>query len=68
MATAKPPRETNEPHFHLWVRHASGRMEWRLAWPYRSKQAARQWGQRNRPDQNIRVEECYLRKCAPKLD
>ncbi|MDE0205996.1 MAG: hypothetical protein OXP66_08210 [Candidatus Tectomicrobia bacterium] len=58
----------NRPHFHVWIRHRDGRMQYRLARGFWSKQAARQWAQRNRPDDQIRVEACENERCAPRLD
>ena len=39
----------NRGHFHTWVRHPDGRMQYKLARGHWSKQGARQWAKRNRP-------------------
>ena len=58
----------NRGHFHTWVRHRDGRMQYKLARGHWSKQGARQWAKRNRPADQIRVEACEQPDCAPKID
>ena len=58
----------NRAHYHIWIRHRDGKIQYRLAWPYWSKQAGRQWAKRNRPADQIKVEACEGERCAPKLD
>ena len=58
----------NRPHYHVWIRHRDGRMQYRLARGHAHKQGARQWAQRNRPADQIKVEACEGERCAPKLD
>ena len=43
-------------------------MFYKLAYAYVTRQACRQWGQRNRGDQEFMVLQCDDPKCAPKLD
>ena len=59
---------TNKPHYHVWLTAKGGRIFYRLAWPFESGQAARQWANRNRPDQECMVRQCDLLKCAPKFE
>ena len=58
----------NRGHYHVWIRHRDGRMQYKLTRGHWSKQGARQWASRNRPADQIRVEACEEARCAPQLD
>ena len=60
--------KANRPHYHLWIKAKSGRMFYRLAYPYESRQAARQWGKRNKPDSECMALKCDRLRCAPKFE
>ena len=57
----------NKPHFHVWIQHRDGRMIYRLARPFHTRQAARQWARRWRPEAECMVFQCERPECAPKL-
>ena len=59
----------NRPHFHVWLQAKTGRIFYKLARPYHTRQAARQAGMRRQHDPARRmVMQCADPKCAPKLD
>lgn len=61
----------NRPHFHVWLTARGGRIRYRLARGFWTKQAAHQWAARrykNEPWRTPKVEQCTEAKCAPKLD
>ena len=61
-------RETNKEHFHCWIVHRDGRMIYRLARGFHTRQAADQWGKRHRSEDDRLIRRCWLEKCAPSLD
>ena len=52
MATA------NRPHFHPWLEARTGRMIYRLSRGFWTRQAARQWAKRHRPDRPAVIRQC----------
>ena len=58
----------NRSHHHIWLRAATGRIYYRLARGFFTRQAAGQWGKRNRPDRERMILKCDGARCAPKLD
>ena len=61
------PAKANRPHYHVWIFHRTGRMSWRLARGFHTKQAANQWAGRNRAGEERMVRACTNPRCAPKL-
>ena len=63
--------KANRPHYHVWLKARGGRMRYRLARGFHTRQAAHQWSQRNyRGDRerDPKIEQCEDERCAPKLD
>ena len=63
--------KTNRAHYHVWVLARGGRIRYRLARPFWTRQAAHQWARRRyagEPDRDPKIEQCWEAKCAPKLD
>ena len=58
----------NRAHHHVWLRAATGRIYYRLARGFFTRQAAGQWGKRNRPDRERMILKCEEARCAPTLD
>lgn len=58
----------NRPHYHVWLEARTGRMIYRLARGFFTRQAARQWALRHRPDRKPIVRPCEDGKCRPRLD
>ncbi len=58
----------NRPHFHVWLEARTGRMIYRLARGFHTRQAARQWAKRHRPDRQTMVLQCTKQACRPRLD
>ena len=61
-------KKVNRPHYHVWAEARTGRMLYRLARAFHTRQAARQWAKRWYPDRPCTVRECFKPECAPKLD
>ena len=61
---------TNRPHFHIWQEARTGRIFYRLARPFHTRQAANQYGKRRNPDdpEKFMVRQCNSEKCKPKID
>ena len=64
--------KTNRPHFHLWAKARQpdgkpGRMLYRLARSFHTRQAARQWGKRHYAARETTVLQCSDPRCGPKL-
>ena len=59
---------SNRPHFHVWIDHRSGRMAYRLARPFHTRQAAATWAKRHRPGEKVIVRKCERPECRPRLD
>ena len=62
------PRETNKEHYHCWIVHRDGRMIYRLARGFHTRQAADQWAKRHRGKDERLIRRCWRAKCAPQLD
>lgn len=62
-----PPARTNRPHYHVWIFHRNGRMSYRLARPFFTRQAARAWAMRHRPKDEWMIRASHDPKTAPKL-
>lgn len=63
--------KANRPHFHVWLEARGGRMRYRLARPFHTRQAAAQWAKRRyagEPWRKPMVLNCWEEKCAPKLN
>ena len=60
--------KANRPHFHAWAKARTGRMIYRLARPFHTKQAARQWAKRHYPDRKTMILQCDGEDCRPKVD
>ena len=64
----------NRPHYHLWcmsrLKRAGrvGGIWYPLVRGFHTRQAAGQWGKRNRPDRERMILKCDGARCAPKLD
>ena len=69
MSTSPPaPLKPNRPHCHVWAEARTGRILYRLARPFWSRQAAGQWARRHYPDRETTIMKCERPECAPKLD
>ncbi len=59
----------NRPHFHVWFQAKTGRIFWKAARSFVTRQAAGQWAQRREDDPVKRmVLQCELDHCKPKLE
>lgn len=59
---------TNRPHYHVWLKAATGRIFYRLARGFHTRQAAAQWARRRQPASDRRmVIQCTREKCKPPL-
>ena len=69
-----PNRAQDRDHYHLWSmshRKRAGRVGgiwYPLVRGFHTRQAAGQWGKRNRPDRERMILKCEEACCAPKLD
>ena len=64
-------RKTNRPHHHCWALARGGRMFYRVARSFSTKQACSQWAKRNygeKLEKEFMVRQCENPDCAPKLD
>ena len=64
----------NRPHYHLWCASRPkragrvGGIWYPLVRGFHTRQAAGQWGKRNRPDRERMILKCEAARCGPKLD
>ncbi len=60
--------KANRPHFHIWLQAKGGKIFYKLAKGYHTRQAAGQAGKRRQPDPEKRmVIQCDREECRPKL-
>ncbi len=57
----------NRPHFHPWLKAATGRAFFR-ARSFHTRQAARQWALRRAGADDLLVRPCTCTRCKPALD
>ena len=63
------PDRANKPHYHVWLLARTDKIFYKLAWPFNTRQAARQWAMRREPDGDRRIViQCFKRHCGPKID
>lgn len=58
----------NQPHFHVWRLVKTGRIFYRIARGFHTRQAARQWASRRESDpERYMIRQCVDQKCSPPL-
>ena len=58
----------NRPHYHVWLRARTGRIYYRLARGFHTRQAASKYAQRRQPEPGWRmVIQCEDERCKPAL-
>ena len=63
--------KVNRPHFHIWLKARGGRIYYRLAKGFHTRQAAAQSSKRryrDEPERRPMILQCEEPGCAPKLE